>query len=303
MDLVWEAERPRQGRVALNIMMCFHAASNGQLDALVWLHEHNAPWRDGAASAAAEHGHLDCLKYMIAHGLCADEESRQNALKHAAIGCNNNHEPGPEVFRTRPKAERVACFKYLVEEVGVEITDDLVNDYVGRWNCVELVDYCAARGRLPTSVELDYVAQNNWDEMVVCLRRHGVPWQRSTVRRMLKNHAWPALHTALRHGAPVDFGAKYAVAKYNLVEGGKILHKHGHYLDELDGLLVRIAVENNSKDVAVWLVNQDIHYNGRQWRVWAQTAKELGQKHMNETHGLVAMHQARRLWPPRGNRN
>ena len=294
MDLLWEAERPRPARVALNVMMCNHAASNGHLCALVWLHEHNAPWRDGAASAAAENGHLDCLKYMIAHGLCTDEESRANALYHAARGCNNgtNPEPGPEP-RTRLNADKIACFKYLADEVGAEITDEFVTEFVVRYNCVELVDFCAARGHLPTARDLDHVAQNNWGEMVVCLRRHGVPWQRSTVRRLLKKHSWPALHTALRHGAPVDFGAKYAVAKYNLVEGGKILHEHGHCLGELDGLLLRIAVENDAKEVAEWLLNHDIRYHGRQWRAWEHAAKELGQKHMNETHALVAARQLR----------
>jgi hypothetical protein len=292
MDLLWKAERPRPARVALNVMMCQQAASNGHLGALAWLHEHNAPWRDGAASAAAENGHLDCLKYMIAHGLCTDEESRANALYHAARGCNNgtNLEPGPEP-RTRSNADKIACFKYLADEVGAEITDEFVTEFVVRYNCVELVDFCAARGHLPTARDLDHVAQNNWGEMVVCLRRHGVPWQRSTVRRMLKKHAWLALQTALRNGAPVDFGAKYAVAKYNLVEGGKILHEHGHCLGELDGLLLRIAVENDAKEVAEWLLNHDIRYRGRQWRAWEHAAKEQGREHMNETHALVAARQ------------
>jgi len=289
MDLLWESQ-PHTHRFSLNIRMCYDAAANGHLSALVWLHERNAPWRDSVVSVAAENGHLDCLKYMIAHGLCADEEGRANALKHAAMGCNTRTET--ETWM-RPMVDRIACFKYLVDEVGAEITDELVRDYVGRGSCVGLVDFCASHGRLPTPAELDHVAQNDWEEMVACLRRHGVPWKRSTVRRMLKNCAWPALNTALRHGAPVDFGAKYAVAKYNLAEAAQILKDHGHTLDELDGLMLRIAVENDAKDVAEWLLNNDIQYYGRQWRAWERSAEEHGHAHMNETHALVVARQAR----------
>ena len=290
MDLLWEAERPRPGRVALNVMMCHHAAANGHLSALVWLHERNAPWRDGVVSVAAENGHLDCIKYAVAHGLCADGESRDNALKHAALGCNNRTETET---RTRPMEDRIACFKYLVDEVGAVITNLIVDDYVGKWPCVELVDFCAARGHLPTSDALDNAVKNNWEELVACLRRHGVPWPRCTASRLLKNKAWGALTTALRHGAPVDFGAKYAVAKYDLAEGAQILKDHGHTLDELDGLMVRVAVENDAKGVAEWLLNNGIQYSGRQWRAWERSAQEHGRAHMNETHALVAARQPR----------
>ena len=290
MDLLWDAERPRSGRVALNVMMCNHAAANGHLRALAWLHERNAPWSEGVASVAAGNGHLDCLKYAVAHGLCAGEEGRNNALTYAALGCQNR--TGPEI-RTRPIEERVACFKYLVDEVGAEITNELVNDHVGQWPCVELVDFCAYRGRLPPSNALENAAKNNWEELVACLRRHRVPWPRCTVSRLLKNKAWGALTTALRHGAPVDFGAKYAVARYDLTEGAQILKDHGHTLDDLDGLMVRVAVENNAKGVAEWLLNNDIQYIGRQWQAWELSAKEHGHAHINETHALVDARQPR----------
>ena len=96
MDLLWES---RVHAFFLNVMMCHHAAANGHLNALVWLHERNAPWRDGVVSVAAENGHLDCLKYAVAHGLCADGESRDNALKHAALF---NTQSGRRGFERRP---------------------------------------------------------------------------------------------------------------------------------------------------------------------------------------------------------
>lgn len=287
MDLLWES---RVHASFLNMMMCHHAASNGHLNALVWLHERNAPWRNGVASAAAENGHLDCLKYAVAHGLCADGESRDSALKHAALGCTDRTKT---TTWTRPMEDRIACFKYLVDEVGAEITNNIVNDYVGKWRCVELVDFCAARGRLPTSDALDHAAKYNWAEMVACLHRHGVPWPRCTVSRLLKKREWGALTTALLHGAPVDFGAKYAVAKYDLAEGAQILKDNGHTLDELDGLMVRVAVENNAKGVAEWLLNNGIQYSGRQWQAWERYAIEHRQAHMNHTHALVAARQPR----------
>jgi len=299
MDLLWDGLGDIRPRVfSLTVMMCHHAAANGHLSALVWLHERNAPWRDGVVSVSAENGHLDCLKYGVAHGLCVDEASRDYALKQAAIGCNNCTETATYM---RPRVDRITCFKYLVDEVGAEITDELVHNYVGRGNCVALVDICASHGRVPTCHELEFAVQNNREEMVACMRRHGVPWSRCAVRRLLKKKEWGALTTALRHGAPVDFSAKYALAKYDLAEGAQILKDHGHTLGELDGLMVRIAVENDAKNIAEWLLNNDIQYRGRQWRSWELSAQELGREHMNETHALVAARQARRFWALAGN--
>ena len=52
---------------------CLHAASNGHLECLKYLHERGCPWNEETCQNAAEKGHLECLKYAHEHGCRWDE--------------------------------------------------------------------------------------------------------------------------------------------------------------------------------------------------------------------------------------
>lgn len=260
------------------------AAANGHLKMLTWLHERNAPWRDYAALLAAENGRLDCLKYAVANGLFRDADQRVCALKRATVSCDDSDD-------SNFSANKVAVFRYLVDELGAEITDEVVRDYVGRGNSTKLVDFCASRGHLPTCSELTYVVDCNREAMVSCMRRHGVPWSRFVVTRLLKRSAWGALITALQNGAPVSFSARYAATKRDLIEGAKILHEHGSFFGELDSLMLQIAVENNAVKMTKWMVEHGVPNPGRKSLEWKRSATESNSEYMNEAHAIAAARQ------------
>ena len=52
---------------------CLHAALNGHLSALKYLHENGCPWGQGTCYHAAQHKHWDCLQYAV-DNKCPDWE-------------------------------------------------------------------------------------------------------------------------------------------------------------------------------------------------------------------------------------
>jgi hypothetical protein len=51
-----------------NSEICELAASNGNLEILMYLHENECPWDSGTVYSAAHKGKLECLKYAVEPG-------------------------------------------------------------------------------------------------------------------------------------------------------------------------------------------------------------------------------------------
>jgi hypothetical protein len=78
---------------------CAHAALEGQLEVLKYLHETaKAPWAEGTASLAAANGHLHILEYLV----------ERKYRKYTAYACERAAESG-----------HLDCLKYLRETAKV----------------------------------------------------------------------------------------------------------------------------------------------------------------------------------------
>jgi hypothetical protein len=49
-------------------MTCSGAAEHGHLEVLKWAREHDCPWDEGTCVAAADNGNLEVLRWAIEHG-------------------------------------------------------------------------------------------------------------------------------------------------------------------------------------------------------------------------------------------
>jgi hypothetical protein len=85
---------------------CAHAALEGQLEVLKYLHETaKAPWAEGTASLAAANGHLHILEYLV----------ERKYRKYTAYACERAAESG-----------HLDCLKYLRETAKAPWNSDAV---------------------------------------------------------------------------------------------------------------------------------------------------------------------------------
>jgi len=68
-------------------LVCKHAASNGHLDCLKYLHENGCQWYEDTCSHAALNGHLDCLKYAHEQGCSWNEDTCAFAARNGHLEC------------------------------------------------------------------------------------------------------------------------------------------------------------------------------------------------------------------------
>jgi hypothetical protein len=66
----------------LTVVACYAAATEGQLDALTWLHSRCCPWDLRICHSAARGGHLEALRYVHEHGC----EWNSYTCSQAALG-------------------------------------------------------------------------------------------------------------------------------------------------------------------------------------------------------------------------
>ena len=61
---------------------CVHAALNGHLSVLKYLHENGCPWGQGTCYHAAQHKHWDCLQYAVDNKCDKWERYAEEYAKH-----------------------------------------------------------------------------------------------------------------------------------------------------------------------------------------------------------------------------
>ena len=272
------------------------AARRGQVACMAILHEAGLPATATAAHNAANHGQLEALKWLFAHGApCATVMIRSAVLgsfECLKYVCEQHSGPMDVTelemaLRRAIEQKSVDSVKYLVTKMGAPISAQALHDAC-KLGLVEAVDFFVAQGHPVTNAHYLSNAVRSGDvAMVKCLRRHGVPWDGALTCRLLKEGQLALLETALKLGAPVRWHAKFAACKHDLEDGAKMLHTHGHSFDEFDGLLLRVAVEHDSHGVLRYLLSLGMRYHGQEWQVWARQARERNMPYMNNAHKLI----------------
>lgn len=119
---------------------CESAAEHGHLECLKFAREHGCPWHALTCSAAARNGHLDCLKYAHERGCPWDRYTCSAAAQKGHLEClTYAHEHGcPWDEWTCEWAARqghLECLTYAHEN-GADGTDkyaDILDEYVQVW--------------------------------------------------------------------------------------------------------------------------------------------------------------------------
>jgi hypothetical protein len=78
--LKWARENKRG--TAWDSGTCVHAALNGHLHVLKYLHENGCPWGQGTCYHAAQHKHWDCLQYAVDNKCPEWEEYAESHAEH-----------------------------------------------------------------------------------------------------------------------------------------------------------------------------------------------------------------------------
>ena len=107
----------------INEFACAHAAENGHLEVLKYLHEEvKAPWDSGTAAFAARKGHLHILKYLFESNYNQFEYACEDAAKEGHLDCLKYlHETAkaPWDYRAVRKAHKyneTECVQYLLDK-------------------------------------------------------------------------------------------------------------------------------------------------------------------------------------------
>lgn len=86
----YENKCPSDTNYGYQCYICEITAGNGHFECLKFLHEHGYLWLASVGLAACEHGHLDCLTYVVENGMhlgSLTDECIQVATKNGHLDC------------------------------------------------------------------------------------------------------------------------------------------------------------------------------------------------------------------------
>ena len=103
---------------------CEHAAMNGQLECLKFLHTQGCEWNSSTCSSAAGTGKLDCLKYAVESGCplnvkvheCAAMNGQLECLKYAYEHLSGEHIHNYSVCVAAISADNLECLKFAISK-------------------------------------------------------------------------------------------------------------------------------------------------------------------------------------------
>ena len=102
---------------------CQYAAKNGNLEMMKYMYDLCKRWDNKTIIAAAEQGHLHCLKYAIENGCRYDNGAM--AIHAANYACKNGH---------------LECLKYLIKKDGVVCVNEC-KKYAKENNQTHILDF------------------------------------------------------------------------------------------------------------------------------------------------------------------
>jgi hypothetical protein len=151
----------------------------------------------------AEHGHMECLKYLHKHGfswtvtatLCAAENGHIHILRYLhEAGCPWNL----EVCCAAARNGHLQCLQYAHEQ-GCDWD---------KWTCY-------------------YASQNNHADCLAYAHDNGCPWTSATCVIAAKKGNFECLKYAHEHGCPWAKSVAYTCAEQGALECLKYAHEHG----------------------------------------------------------------------------
>ena len=111
--------------------ICGIACEHGRLEILKLLHAHGAPWDEGACFFAIAHDQFPCLQYMVENGCPMDDEATTHAARNGQLAMlayvvEKGYSCSAEtlIAAVNTKADSFACVQYLVEGKHVPLSKE-----------------------------------------------------------------------------------------------------------------------------------------------------------------------------------
>lgn len=203
-------------------LVCENAALKGDLDMLVYAHEHGCPWGVGTIheSVHYDNGPIDCLKYAYENG-CPVE--RDYIMEHAVLTENiaamdylisKGHEMTEDLVNVSIEYNKPVSLKYLLDRLSARLDDRTMDDCV--FDCIKednrvclgiLLDY----GAKLEPYYISYAAGYDSIECLKLLRERGCEWDTDTLERAWKGEAVQCLEYCLNNGCPLGDAKKEIV--------------------------------------------------------------------------------------------
>ena len=175
----------KHGRCPLTPQASASAARLGDMDCLIFLHQHDCIWEEDTCAEAALAGNLECLRYAHKHGCPWDEGTCEGGARSGQLdclryalekGCPCSEDTAVAVIeaRTLRYGEVIACLDLLLSH-GVELGVSISNA-AARSGRLDYLQWLWERKCLWDASTCTAAAKSRRLDCLQWLHEHGCPW-------------------------------------------------------------------------------------------------------------------------------
>ena len=250
---------------SFNHITATHAAKNGHLNILKWLHERYCPISKNAARYAAAEGHLEVLKWLYDNDNCEWDKS---IATYAARGCQLEilkwlYKKNCEIdYHTSSNAARNGNFEILKWLYQNEIKFGMQTQYEAALKGhLNIVKWLHRKKKRSIILKITTAAATQGHlEMLQWARKKGYNWSADTCRAAAQNGHFEILKWAINNGCLWDKWTTCCAARSGYLEILKWARENACPWDSKECVLA--AARGGHRAVLEWLLE-----NGCQWDI------------------------------------